>query len=102
MFLHHKNIRVYDFSIKPTKKVVAFKGTNTNDVMRQAGFLGDSYSSKTPPKQIVAFNSIKKNDVMRQAGFLGDSYSSPFRYAKINIILFKALWEMCCASAKLI
>ena len=54
--------------------MVAFKGTNKNDVMRQAGFLGDSYSSKT----------------------------TPFKYATINITFLKPLWEMCCASAKLI
>ena len=46
-----QNIRFYDFSIKPTKQIVALKGTNKNGVMRQAGFLGDSYSSKTTPKQ---------------------------------------------------
>jgi len=74
MFLHNKNIRFNDFSIKPTKKIVAFKGTNKNDVMRQAGFLGDSYSSKT----------------------------TPFKYATINIICLKPLWGICCASAKLI
>ena len=74
MFLRHKNIRFYDCSIKPTKQIVAFKGTNKNDVMRQAGFLGDSYSSKT----------------------------TPFKYATIHINLFRPLWEMCRASAKLI
>ena len=61
--------------------------------MRQAGFLGDSYSSKTPPKKMVAFKGTKKNDVMRQAGFLGDSYSSkttPFKYATIHITCFKS------------
>ena len=49
MFLHHENIRFYDFSIKPTKKTVAFKGTENNDVTRQAKFIGDSYSSKITP-----------------------------------------------------
>ena len=44
MFLHHKNIRFNDFSIKPTKK---FKGTEKNGVTRQAEFVDDSYSSKT-------------------------------------------------------
>ena len=74
MFLHHKNIRFYDFSIKSTKKNVAFKGTNKNDVMRQAGFLGDSYSSKT----------------------------TPLNMCNIHTTFFKPLWEMYCASAKLI
>ena len=62
------------FCIKPIKKIVAFKGTNKNDVMRQAGFLGDSYDAKT----------------------------TPVNMCKINTTLFKPLWEMCCASAKLI
>ena len=82
-----------------------FKGTNKNDVMRQAGFLGDSYSSKTPPKKIVGFKSTKNNDVMRQAGFLCDSYTSkttPLNMCKINTTFFKTLWEMCRANAKLI
>ena len=46
-----------------------------------------------------------KNDVMRQAGFLGDSYDSrttPLNMCKINTTFLKPLWEMCCASAKLI
>ena len=88
MFLHNKNIRFYDFSI------VAFEGTKKNDVMRQAGFLGDSYSSKTPPKKIVAFKSTKNNDVMRQAKFVGDSSSSkttPLKYSTIHITLFMPL-----------
>jgi hypothetical protein len=72
--LHNKNIRFYDFSIKPTKQIVAFKRTNKNDVMRQAGFLGDSYSSKT----------------------------TPLNMCKINTTFLKPLWEMFCASAKLI
>ena len=74
MFLHHKNIRFYDFSIKPTKKTVAFKGTEKNGVTRQAEFVGDSYSSKT----------------------------TPFKYARIHITFLKPLWGMCCASAELI
>ena len=48
---------------------------------------------------------IEKNDVTRQAEFVGDSYSSkttPFKYATINVTFLKPLWEMRCASAKLI
>ena len=74
IFLHYKNIRFYNVSIKPTNKIVAFKAQNKNDVMRQAGFLGDSYSSKT----------------------------TPFKYATTHITLFRPLWEMRRASAKLI
>ena len=58
--LHHKKHQNLWFFYKADKKIVAFKGTNKNDVMRQAGFLDDSYSSKTTPlnmckitKQIV-------------------------------------------------
>ena len=62
------------FLYKTDKQIVAFKGTNKNDVMRQAGFLGDSYSSKTPPLNIC----------------------------KMNTTFFKPLWDMFCANAKLI
>ena len=41
MFLHHKNIRFYDFSIKSSKKTVAFKGTNKNDVLQFINFIFD-------------------------------------------------------------
>ena len=74
MFLHHENIRFYDFSIKPTKKTVAFKGTEKNDVTRQAKFVGDSYSSKI----------------------------THCKYATIHITFLKPLWGMFRASAKLI
>ena len=47
MFLHNKNIRFNDFSIKPTKKNVAFEGTEKNGVTRQDEFVDDSYSPKT-------------------------------------------------------
>ena len=65
--------------------------------MRQAGFLGDSYSSKTTPKTNVAFKDTHKNDVMRQTGFLGDSYSSkttPLNICKINTT-FSSLFGKC-------
>ena len=65
MFLHHKNIRFYDFSIKATKKIVAFKGTEKNGVTQQAEFIGDSYSSKT----------------------------TPFKYARIHIIFYNIFGE---------
>ena len=46
-----------------------------------------------------------KHDVMRQTEFVGDSYSSktrPLKYATIQITLFRPLWEMRRANAKLI
>ena len=53
----------------------------------------------------MAFKGNKKNVVTRQAEFVGVSYSSkttPFKYATIHITFLKPLWEMCCASAKVI
>ena len=41
----------HQISIKPTKKIVAFKATIKNDVTRQAKFVGDSYiaaSARSP------------------------------------------------------
>ena len=52
--------------------MLAFK--KKKDVMRQAKFVGDSYSSKT----------------------------TPFKYATIHTTRFMPLWEMCRASAKII
>jgi len=74
MFLHHKNIRFYDFSIKSTKKNMAFKGTRKNDLTRQAKLVGDSYSSKT----------------------------TPLNMSMIHITFLRPLWGMFRASAKLI
>ena len=76
-----------------------------NDVTRQAKFVGDYYSSKTTPNKMLAFKGTKEKDVMRQAGILGDSYSSkttPCKYATIHITLFRPLWEIRRASAKVI
>ena len=62
------------FLIKPTKRIVAIKGTNKNDATRQAKIVSDSYNSKT----------------------------TTFKYATIHIIFVKPLWEMFRASAELI
>ena len=89
MFLHHKNTRFYDFSIKPTKKTVALKGTNKNDVMRQAGFVGDSYDSKTTPLKSVVFKVSHTGDVLCWVNKFGDSYiakTSPLKFVAFNNI----------------
>ena len=55
MFFLQK-IRFYDFVIKPTKQLWRLKHKK-NDVMRQAGYLGDSYNSKTTPLNICKIHT---------------------------------------------
>ena len=65
--------------------------------MRQAGFLGDSYTSKITPEKMLRLKTQKKNDAMRQAGILGD-YIFP-RQHRLNmrrfILLLLGLFGEC-------
>ena len=77
MFLHRKNIRIYICIIKPTKQIVAFKGTADSsdtafDLM--SWFTNDNTENSTAENTSAVLDGIFTIDTTTPKDFTGNSF----------------------------